>query len=64
MKKMSERGMKNLSKHRQTPGKREGGARSAYHAPQLVEFGDLAARTKTNPPLGNKDDGGGKGFKT
>ena len=63
MKKMSERGM-NLSKHGQTPGKPEGGARFAYHAPQLVEFGDLAARTQFSPNPGQKDDSGGKTSKT
>jgi hypothetical protein len=36
--------MKNMPERQHSRGKAEGGA--AYRAPQLLEFGDLAARTQ------------------
>ena len=41
--------MKNIQERTQAGGELHVGKRLAYHTPQLVEFGDLAAHTQANP---------------
>lgn len=52
--------MKSMQEH-EVPATAEGEARSRYHAPQLIEFGELAMRT-LQAPHGAVNDGHANSF--